>query len=56
MSRTSHDFVRDILDSMTNAREFLEGMDYATFAQDKKTAYAVVRALEIIGEAAKNIP
>jgi uncharacterized protein with HEPN domain len=31
-------------------------MDYETFAQDKKTVYAVIRALEIIGEATKNIP
>ncbi len=56
MSRTSHDFVRDILDAMTDAQEFIGGMDYETFAQDRKTAYAVVRGLEIIGEAAKNIP
>jgi uncharacterized protein with HEPN domain len=41
---------------MTHVREFVEGMDYATFARDRKTAYAVIRALEIIGESAKNIP
>jgi len=31
-------------------------MDYQTFVKDKKTMYAVIRALEIIGEATKNIP
>ena len=29
---------------------------WAQFAQDQKTIYAVVRAFEIIGEAAKKIP
>jgi uncharacterized protein with HEPN domain len=31
-------------------------MDYDRFAKDRKTVYAVIRALEIIGEASKNLP
>ena len=31
-------------------------MTRAKFAQDQKTIYAVVRAFEIIGEAAKKVP
>ncbi len=31
-------------------------MTYEQFSADEKTAYAVIRAIEIIGEAAKNIP
>ena len=31
-------------------------MTWAQFAQDQKTIYAVVRAFEIIGEAAKKVP
>jgi len=31
-------------------------MDYEAFVKDSKTAYAVIRALEIIGEASKNVP
>ena len=31
-------------------------MEYDVFLRDKKTIYAVNRALEIIGEATKNIP
>ncbi len=50
------DFVKDIVDSMEKAMEFVEGMSYEEFAQDKKTIFAVIRALEIIGEAVKNIP
>jgi len=35
---------------------FVAGMDFATFEQDKRTTYAVIRASEIIGEATKRIP
>ena len=31
-------------------------MDYNDFVNDTKTVYAVIRALEIIGEATKNVP
>ena len=31
-------------------------MSYEDFIQDPKTFFAVVRAIEIIGEAVKNIP
>ena len=31
-------------------------MNYKDFLNDRKTVYAVIRALEIIGEATKNIP
>jgi uncharacterized protein with HEPN domain len=35
---------------------FVEGMTYEDFARDKKTVYAITRAIEIIGEAAKKVP
>jgi len=50
------DFIEDIVDSMNKAMMFVEGMSYEEFIQDEKTIFAVVRALEIIGEAVKNIP
>lgn len=31
-------------------------MSFERFAEDDKTVYAVVRAIEIIGEAARNVP
>ncbi|WP_268989059.1 HepT-like ribonuclease domain-containing protein [Methanosarcina barkeri] len=37
-------------------QDFTEGMDRETFLNDEKTKSAVVRQLEIIGEAAKAIP
>uniref|UniRef100_UPI00262F28BC HepT-like ribonuclease domain-containing protein n=1 Tax=Thermococcus sp. TaxID=35749 RepID=UPI00262F28BC len=36
--------------------EFTSGMDFEDFSKDRKTQFAVIRALEIIGEAAKAIP
>ena len=41
---------------MNAAQTFIEGMDFEAFATDDKTASAVVRKLEIIGEATKNVP
>jgi len=41
---------------MNDALEFVKGMGYDVFAKDRKTVYAVIRALEIIGEAVKNVP
>ena len=49
-------FVEDIINTMNKATMFVEGMSYEEFTQDEKTVFAVTRALEIIGEAAKNIP
>jgi len=31
-------------------------MDFALFAADRKTLYAVVRALEIVSEASRRLP
>ncbi len=54
--RSYDDYLDDILDAIAKAENFTAGMDYATFATDDKTIFAVIRALEIIGEAAKRIP
>ena len=56
MKRTSVDYVRDILEALGKAQSFTEEMEYSTFAQDEKTIFAVARALEIVGEATKNVP
>jgi len=50
------DYIQDILDSINDIEKFTEGMDFDKFKKEKKTIYAVVRAIEIIGEATKNIP
>jgi uncharacterized protein with HEPN domain len=50
------DYVEDIIKAMDDALSFVKGMDYEAFVKDRKTVYAVIRTLEIIGEATKNIP
>ena len=50
------DYLRDILDSIEKAGQFIEGMDFERFSSDYKTRFAVIRALEVIGEASKKIP
>jgi len=54
--REYSDFLRDILDMMEKIDNFTRGMTFNQFAKDDKTHFAVFRAIEIIGEAAKNIP
>ncbi len=49
-------YIEDILQAMERAEEFVQGMTFEVFIADDKTASAAVRKLEIIGEAAKQIP
>lgn len=49
-------YVSDIISAIDSIQEFVAGMDLAAFQADDKTASAVMRKLEIIGEAAKQIP
>ena len=49
-------FLKDILYSIEKIEKYCQNMTYEQFLQDDKTKDAVVRNLEIIGEAAKNIP
>jgi len=41
---------------MCDAEEFIQGLSYDQFATDKKTLNAVLRTIEVIGEAAKRVP
>ena len=56
MSRNISLYIKDILENMRDAREFIRGMSYEQFAADKRTVNAVLRSIEIIGEATKNVP
>lgn len=53
MSREFLDYMEDIIQAMDDAENFVGKMEYDEFVKDRKTAYAVLRALEIIGEAVK---
>ncbi|OGF87613.1 hypothetical protein A3B19_02350 [Candidatus Giovannonibacteria bacterium RIFCSPLOWO2_01_FULL_46_32] len=48
-------YVEHILESVSNIESFVSGKTYEEFLGDKLLQDGVVRELEIIGEAAKNI-
>jgi uncharacterized protein with HEPN domain len=49
-------FIEDILDSIKNIEDFTIGLNKEKFSKDNLRQSAVIRQLEIIGEAVKNIP
>jgi uncharacterized protein with HEPN domain len=49
-------YLKDILEAIESAESFVAGMDLEALQADDKTASAVIRKFEIIGEAAKQIP
>lgn len=49
-------YLQDIEDSISNISKYTKGLSFKSFADDHKTIDAVVRNLEIIGEAVKNLP
>jgi len=55
LKRKIHLYIADILAAMNNAEKFIGTMSYEGFFLDEKTTYAVIRCIEIIGEATKNI-
>jgi uncharacterized protein with HEPN domain len=56
MSRSIRLYLEDILTSGVKVRRYTEGMSFEDFQGDERTYDAVVRNLQIIGEAVKNIP
>src|SRR5688500_11302043 len=56
MKREYEDYLRDMLENAEKVLSFVKGLDYEGFRNDDKTMYAVIRAFEIIGEAARRIP
>lgn len=49
-------FVEDIIESIDKIETYVANMQFENFTQDSKTIDAVVRNLEIIGEASNHIP
>lgn len=50
------DYLNDIVDAMGKVQRFIAGVGYDEFAENEEKIYAVTHAIEIIGEAVKNIP
>ncbi len=48
--------IADMLESISRIHRYVAGMDYDAFLEDERTCDAVVRNVEIIGEASKQVP
>ena len=49
-------FLEDISQRIEKISVYIEGMTYEDFLKDDKTVSACIREIEVIGEAAKQIP
>ena len=56
MKRTYKDYILDVLSSIQEIGEFTKDMNFEEFIKDRKTVNAVIRSLEVMGEAVKKIP
>ncbi len=56
MSRSALEYIRHILDEAEYLLEQREGLHFEEFRHDPTLQRAFVRSLEIIGEAAKQVP
>ena len=56
MPRDFYVYLDDILKSISNIEEYIDDYSFEQFVEDKKTVDAVLRNLEIIGEAVKKVP
>ncbi len=48
--------LRDIQENIALARQFISDLSFDEFLNDRKTVYAVIRALEVISEASRRLP
>jgi uncharacterized protein with HEPN domain len=48
-------YLRHILDAISDIKQFITGLSQEDFLKNREKQYAVLRALEIIGEATKNL-
>jgi uncharacterized protein with HEPN domain len=56
LKRDYRDYLEDILTAIDESAEFTMGISFEAFTQDRKTVNAVLRSLEVLGEATKRIP
>jgi len=56
MTRSYTESLQDILDAITEIGLFVNGVSYEAFNSNREKTLAVVKLLEIIGEAVKKIP
>lgn len=56
MKRDARDYLNDIIHHARLAQQFVRLVSAEEFETDLKTQFAVIRALEVIGEAARAVP
>ncbi len=56
MKRDINLFIQDILESIRDIESFSKGLTKEKFISNKLKQNAIIRSLEIVGEAVKNIP
>ncbi|MBN1307548.1 MAG: DUF86 domain-containing protein [Chitinispirillaceae bacterium] len=56
MKRSVRLYIYDMCENMELALKFVKELDYEGFLENMEIRYAVIRCLEIVGEAARNIP
>lgn len=56
MKRDYSLYLKDILDSIDKIESFTKDMSFEGFVEDEKTSSAVIKKLEVMGEASKQIP
>lgn len=54
--RSCRIFIEDILEAMDKIGRYIKDLSYETFAKNEMIVDAVLRNLEVLGEAARNIP
>ncbi|MDO8738792.1 MAG: DUF86 domain-containing protein [Candidatus Deferrimicrobium sp.] len=54
--REVRDYLSDILQAIGDIRSYTTGMTVDAFRKDRKTQQAVIRCLEVVGEATEKIP
>lgn len=54
--RDSIDYLNDMLNHACEAENFINNFSFKEFEMDNKTIFAIIRAIEVIGEASKKIP
>ncbi len=55
-NRSPEIYLEDIKRAVSNIEKYVRGMSFDDFEKDEKTTDAVIRNLEIIGEAVNNLP
>lgn len=53
--RDDLDYLEDIVEASNDVIKFVEDINFQEFQKDKKSIYAVIRGIEVVGEAARKI-